>query len=64
MVVLTDGRAHDDVANAYDWARQNGIHIIGVGIGNNIDVSDLVVMTGTASNVITVSSFEELPKLV
>ena len=64
IVVLTDGRAHDDVANAAGWARSLGIHVIAVGIGSSIAMEDLLSIAGSIDNVISVSAFADMERLV
>lgn len=42
LVVLTDGVSYDPVLAASDWARSNGISLIAVGIGANINKNQLL----------------------
>ena len=42
MVVLTDGNSFDDVAQASAYANSLGITLISVGIGSNVNVTQLL----------------------
>lgn len=64
LVVLTDGVSNDPVLAASDWARSNGIALIAVGIGGNINKNQLLQIAGSESNYIQINSYNELPKLV
>lgn len=64
MVILTDGVSYDSVSEASRNARNNGIIPIAVGIGSNIDTTQLLEIAETASNYIQISSYADLPKLV
>lgn len=64
MVVMTDGGSYDSVLEAAQRARANGIIPISVGIGVNVNDSQLIEIAETTSNFIKISSYAELPKLV
>jgi uncharacterized protein YegL len=57
MVVLTDGGSSDDVLMASNNARDNGITIIAVGIGLNVNTTQLLQIAQTSSNMILISSY-------
>jgi hypothetical protein len=42
MIILTDGNSFDDVILASKYARENGISLIAVGIGPNVNQSQLL----------------------
>lgn len=42
MILMTDGKSYDQVGDAANYARSKGISIIAVGIGNAVNVSQLV----------------------
>jgi hypothetical protein len=64
MVVLTDGGSSDDVLMASNYARDNGITIIAVGIGLNVNTTQLLQIAQTSSNMILISSYSQLSNLV
>uniref|UniRef100_A0A8D1DQA9 VWFA domain-containing protein n=1 Tax=Sus scrofa TaxID=9823 RepID=A0A8D1DQA9_PIG len=62
LLVLTDGKSQDEVAQAAEELRHKGIDIYSVGIGD-VDDQQLVQITGTADKKLTVHSFDELRKV-
>jgi FAD/FMN-containing dehydrogenase len=42
LIILTDGGSYDDVIAASNYARNNGISIIAVGIGANVNQAQLL----------------------
>lgn len=42
MAVMTDGFSHDDVFYASEYARSLGITMIAIGVGSNVDDSQLL----------------------
>ncbi|XP_012412427.1 collagen alpha-6(VI) chain [Trichechus manatus latirostris] len=61
LLVLTDGRSQDDVAQAAEDLRHKGISIYSVGIGD-VDDQELIQITGSADKKMTVENFDELKK--
>lgn len=64
LVILTDGGSYDDVVYASNYARDNGISIIAVGIGVNVNQAQLLQIAQTPSNIILVNSYSSLKQLV
>lgn len=62
LLVLTDGRSQDEVAQAAEELRHKGVDIYSVGIGD-VDDQQLVQITGTAEKKLTVHNFDELRKV-
>ncbi|XP_007935020.1 collagen alpha-6(VI) chain [Orycteropus afer afer] len=62
LLVLTDGRSQDEVAQAAEDLRHKGIDIYSVGIGD-VDDQELIQITGTADKKLTVNNFDELKKV-
>lgn len=62
LLVLTDGRSQDEVAQAAEELRHKGVDIYSVGIGD-VDDQELVQITGTAEKKLTVHNFNELKKV-
>ncbi|KAM5291861.1 collagen alpha-6(VI) chain [Ctenodactylus gundi] len=62
LLVLTDGQSQDDVAQAAEELRHQGIDIYSVGIGD-VDDQQLIQITGTADKKLTVHNFDELKKV-
>ncbi|KAM6223857.1 collagen alpha-6(VI) chain [Rhynchocyon petersi] len=62
LLVLTDGRSQDEVAQAAEDLRRKGIDIYSVGIGD-VDHQELIQITGTAARKLTVDNFDELKKV-
>ena len=62
LLVLTDGRSQDEVAQAAEELRHKGVDIYSVGIGD-VDDQELVQITGTAEKKLTVHNFDELKKV-
>ncbi|EDO32448.1 predicted protein, partial [Nematostella vectensis] len=56
LVVITDGRSHDDVVKPSEMLRNAGVRIVTVGLGNSFDINQLKAMAGKPynKNVITV----------
>lgn len=60
-IVITDGRAQDDVVEPADQLRSLGVIVYAVGVTNFIDVDQLLQITGgSQQRVFTVESFEKL----
>lgn len=64
MVILTDGGADDDIVAASDYARSFGISILAVGIGDQINVTQLNLLGQSSSNVIIINGFSYLQQLI
>lgn len=64
MVIMTDGGSYDSVVEAAHKAATNGIFVIAVGIGANVNDAQLLQIAGTSSNLIKISNYADLPKLV
>lgn len=64
LIVLTDGASNDSVTYSAKRAADNGIICLSVGIGSNINSSQLLEIAGNPSNVILIKSYNDLPKLV
>lgn len=64
MIVMTDGLSYDDVLIASNIARSKGITMIAVGIGSGINEPQLLQIAETPSNIIKVSSYADLDRLV
>uniref|UniRef100_A0A8C6R1B1 Collagen, type VI, alpha 6 n=1 Tax=Nannospalax galili TaxID=1026970 RepID=A0A8C6R1B1_NANGA len=62
LLVLTDGRSQDEVAQAAEELRHRGVDIYSVGIGD-VDEQQLIQITGTAEKKLTVHNFDELKKV-
>lgn len=62
LLVLTDGRSQDEVAQAAEELRHKGVDIYSVGIGD-VDDQQLLQITGTAEKKLTVQNFDELKKV-
>ncbi|KAM7337042.1 hypothetical protein ACRRTK_003161 [Alexandromys fortis] len=62
LLVLTDGRSQDEVAQAAEELRHKGVDIYSVGIGD-VDDQQLIQITGTAEKKLTVHNFDELRKV-
>ena len=60
-IVLTDGRSHDDVIGPSDAARNASINLIAIGIGDGIDVNELLAIAGSPEQVYFVDMFVDLP---
>lgn len=63
MAVLTDGGSYDSVIEAANRARNYGITIIAVGIGANVNDTQLLQIAETSSNVIKISGYADVVKL-
>ena len=64
LVILTDGGSQDVVLNAANYARANGIILFCVGIGANVNPTQLLEIAGSTSNIVYISSYASLDKLV
>lgn len=62
LLVLTDGKSQDDVAQDAEDLRNKGIDIYSVGIGE-VDDQQLIQITGDANKKLTVHNFDELRKI-
>ena len=63
LVVLTDGRSHDDVVKPADELKASGVTIFTVGLGTNYDKRQLDAIATDADHVIT-SSFEQMSSFI
>uniref|UniRef100_A0A914W5K0 Uncharacterized protein n=1 Tax=Plectus sambesii TaxID=2011161 RepID=A0A914W5K0_9BILA len=45
-VVVSDGHSHDDPVPAANLLRQNGVKVMALGIGNHINMGELIQITG------------------
>lgn len=64
MILMTDGKSYDQVLEASDYARSKGITMIAVGIGSGVNDTQLLEVAQTPSNIIKVTSYADLGKLV
>ncbi len=64
LIVLTDGFSYDDVLDAANYARSKGITVISVGIGPNTNYVQLLEMAETPSNIIKVTSYNDLGRMI
>ena len=64
LIILTDGGSYDDVILASNYARDNGISIIAVGIGVNVNQVQLLQIAQSSSNMILISNYSQLQILV
>lgn len=64
MVIMTDGVSYDSVKEAADNARANGIILFCIGIGANVDSTQLLQIAGSTSNIVYISSYSSLSVLV
>jgi len=61
---MTDGNSFDDVKAASDNARAFDITLFCVGIGSNINQTQLLQIAGTSSNIVLIDNYASLDKLV
>nr|XP_042712099.1 collagen alpha-6(VI) chain-like [Chrysemys picta bellii] len=59
LLVVTDGKSHDDVAEPAEDLRREGVHIYAIGVGK-IDHSQLMQIAGVPERKYTVNDFNEL----
>ncbi|XP_043396756.1 collagen alpha-6(VI) chain isoform X2 [Chelonia mydas] len=59
LLVVTDGKSFDDVAEPAEDLRREGVHIYAIGVGD-IDHSQLVQIAGVSERKYTVHDFKEL----
>lgn len=66
LVVVTDGKSENalGVARASMALKQKHVTILAVGIGEEVDMEELLLMASTADDVIRVSTFSALKKQV
>ena len=66
LVVMTFGRSDNalGVARASMALRENRVTVLSVGIGEEVDMEELMLMASTAEDVISVKSFSALKKRV
>ena len=64
-IVITDGRSSSDPIPSADAARNAGIHIIAIGIGDDVDSDELEGIANKPSedNVFTIDGFDQLDGL-
>ncbi|CAH1241297.1 COL6A3 [Branchiostoma lanceolatum] len=60
MIVVTDGQSSDDVAGPAQNARNAGISMYAVGIGNSVDTNELLQIAGQADRVVQSADFSTL----
>ncbi|XP_078660839.1 uncharacterized protein LOC144905190 isoform X3 [Branchiostoma floridae x Branchiostoma belcheri] len=60
MIVVTDGQSSDDVAVPAQTARNAGITMYAVGIGNSVDANELLQIAGQANRVVQSADFSTL----
>ena len=61
-IVMTDGVSQDDVAGPSNAARDAGINLIAIGIGN-VNTAELITIAGILDQVYLVNKFSDLPQL-
>ncbi|CAH1252946.1 MATN1 [Branchiostoma lanceolatum] len=59
-IVVTDGQSSDDVAAPSTAAQNTGITMHAIGVGGNVDQSELAAIASTAQYVNTVANFDAL----
>ncbi|EMP31557.1 Collagen alpha-6(VI) chain, partial [Chelonia mydas] len=59
LLVVTDGKSFDDVAEPAEDLRREGVHVYAIGVGD-IDHSQLVQIAGVSERKYTVHDFKEL----
>lgn len=64
LIILTDGFSYDNVLDASNYARSKGITVISVGIGPNTNYVQLLEMAETPSNIIQVTSYNDLGRMI
>lgn len=66
LVVMTFGKSDNalGVARASMALKENDVTVLSVGIGEEVDMEELLLMASTAEDVITVNSFTALKKRV
>uniref|UniRef100_A0A061R7R1 Collagen, type VI, alpha n=1 Tax=Tetraselmis sp. GSL018 TaxID=582737 RepID=A0A061R7R1_9CHLO len=57
IIVVTDGEADDDVIRVGSDLRNSGFELLAVGVGQNVNLGQLVRLTGTSVNVLRVDDF-------
>ena len=62
-IVMTDGQSQDDVAGPSNAARDAGISLIAIGIGNVVSTTELITIAGISGQVYLVDKFSDLPQL-
>ncbi|KAI8502373.1 hypothetical protein Bbelb_199610 [Branchiostoma belcheri] len=65
LVVVTDGKSNDNVADATRELRSRGVSVYAIGVGHDVDRSTLQAITGGRSNktVMMTDSFDRLSEL-
>ncbi|XP_019624292.1 PREDICTED: matrilin-2-like [Branchiostoma belcheri] len=65
LVVITDGKSNDNVADATRALRLRGVYVYAIGVGHDVDRSTLQAITVGRSNktVMMTVSFDRLPEL-
>lgn len=63
LVILTDGRANDDVVKPSEELREIGVVIFAVGLGKNYNEKQLISMAATKENVLT-ADFPDMMTIV
>lgn len=66
VVVLTDGNSNygSDVGTASINLRSQGVKIVSIGVGNGVDMSELITIAGDPSSVYTVTDFDNLDSIL
>ncbi|XP_078580606.1 uncharacterized protein LOC144864418 isoform X3 [Branchiostoma floridae x Branchiostoma japonicum] len=60
MIVVTDGQSSDDVVGPAQTARNAGISMYAIGIGNGVDTNELLQIAGQADRVVQSADFSTL----
>ena len=62
-IIITDGKANDDIVAPSDALRSKGTTIFAIGVGQDYDTSELEKMAGTPRNVYT-ADFKDLSNVI
>lgn len=57
MIVMADGQDTSNVRAAQQAAQHKGITIYAIGVGPDVDMQELILVTGSASRVFTINDF-------
>ena len=57
---MTDGNSFDDVLQASNHAREKGITMIAIGVGANINDTQLLQIAETSSNIIKIEGYDKI----
>jgi hypothetical protein len=64
LVIITDGGSYDSVIEAANNARAKGITLFCVGVGANVNTTQLLQISGSTSNLVYISSYSTLNSFV